>query len=125
MSVLVPLKCGGSISPYQGHSSSEIPGVDTRKRSHVIMIRTYHFKGGFECISDTFIPKIPARKVSGRKIKVIQLSRHKLVLSSRDWRASRIAIDLYICKDKRLIRGQTASVLRIYQIYHLSDRLPQ
>ena len=47
----------------------------------------------------TYMPKKPARKVSGRKMKVIQLSRHKLVLSSSDWRASRMPIDLYIYAD--------------------------
>ena len=57
----------------------------------------YHFTWGLLRNSSTFMPKMPARKVRGRKMKVIQLSRHRLVFNSRDWRASRIPTDLYIC----------------------------
>lgn len=56
----------------------------------------YHFKAGSSRSSATFIPKKLVRNVSGRNVNVIQLSRHRLVLSSSDRRASRILIDLYI-----------------------------
>lgn len=59
-------------------------------------VSTYHFNGGLYLNSSTFMPKRPAKKVNGKKMNVIQLSRHKLVFSSSDWRASWMLIDLYI-----------------------------
>ena len=57
--------------------------------SHNVYVRiemslTDHLRGGSDLSSDTFIPNTPARNVKGRKMNVIQLRRHMLVLSSRD-----------------------------------------
>ena len=56
----------------------------------------YHFKLGESFKASTFIPNAPTRNVSGRKINVIQLSRHKLAFNSRECFESRIETDLYI-----------------------------
>lgn len=52
-----------------------------------------HVNEGSSWNSDTLIPKMPAKKVNGNKMKIIQLSRHMLVYSSREWRASQMRID--------------------------------
>jgi len=55
----------------------------------------YHLIDGSSANKSTFMPKKPERKVSGRKMNVIQLSLHRLALSSRDKRVSLMATDLY------------------------------
>lgn len=54
---------------------------------------------GLSANISTFIPKMPVMKVSGRKMKVIQLRRQRLSLSINEWRASRMATRLYICRN--------------------------
>ena len=61
-------------------------------------VHAYHFKLGLFSNTSTFMPKTPTVKVKGRKINVIQDSRHKLMLSCSDCRESRISTDLYIFK---------------------------
>src|SRR6202000_1939149 len=56
----------------------------------------YHFKLGLLRRASTFMPNAPTRKASGRKMKVIQLRRHRLALSSSECFESRIVTDLYI-----------------------------
>jgi hypothetical protein len=60
-------------------------------------VTKYHFSEGasFTKVS-TFMPKKPTRKVRGKNTKVIQLSRHKLALSSTERRAPQMLTDLYI-----------------------------
>lgn len=62
----------------------------------------------------TFMPKKPDRKVNGRKTKVIQERRHREALSSRDWRASRIATLLYICSNVSMLVCQSRMEKRAY-----------
>ena len=57
---------------------------------------TNHLIGGSFWKVSTFMPKKPTRNVSGKKMKVIQLSLQRLVFSSTDFRASRMLTDLYI-----------------------------
>jgi hypothetical protein len=61
-----------------------------------IAVKKYHLIDGFFLKVSTFMPKKPDKNVRGRKMKVIQLKRQRLALSSSDKRASRMLTDLYI-----------------------------
>ena len=60
----------------------------------------------------TFMPKKPTIKVNGRKMNVIQLSRHMESPSCNDCRESLIPTDLYI-RSLRLFVGCTKSSLMV------------
>ena len=94
---------------HQDNRSDEVPAGEKRsvedaqtiagwERIGVYESDKYHWTGGLSANQSTFMPKNPERNVRGRKIKVIQLSLHRLALMSKDRRVSLMATDLYICR---------------------------
>jgi hypothetical protein len=79
----------------------------------------YHFKDGPLSKILTFIPKKPTKNVSGKKMKVIQLRRHRLAFSERESLASLMLTDLYSFLIISKGCGSRSQDRFTHQIYHL------